>query len=198
MLSLFVVLPVFDAPATSDMPSKTHEPIWNVRFPELLWSIFAVGRLDTQLSCENCWCVNSYSPSDKSGAFFALNFPLTRRGFSFLSVVERSNFYEPSLRLQVYAYVSHSIDILTSFGTRCETGLKMSKVWAVEIPRAYSYLRLQRHLRALNRFAPDIVTDSRKGYSGRRDACTANTWSISLIEFYKFSVKNEGNFVLVT
>lgn len=104
---------MFDAPPMSDMLRRLTNPIRNVRFSELFWSIFAVERLEHAIVLWKLLVCKLCSPSDKSGAFFALDFLLTRRGFSFLSDVERSNFYEPSLRRRVYAYVSHSIDIFT-------------------------------------------------------------------------------------
>lgn len=49
---------MFEAPATSDKPSKTHGTNLKCAFSELLWSIFAVGRLEHAIVLWNCWCVN--------------------------------------------------------------------------------------------------------------------------------------------
>lgn len=143
--------------------SKTHESNPKCAFSELFWSIFAVERLEHAIVLWKLLVCKLCSPSDKSGAFFALDSLLTRRGFSFLSDVERSNFYEvfgggEFMRTSRIVLI-FSRDILTSFGTRCETGLKMSKVWAVETSRACSYPMLQRHSMASDWCEPAIVTD---------------------------------------
>lgn len=180
--SIIVSLPVFDAPPMSDMLRRLTNPIRNVRFSGLFWSIFAVERLEHAIVLWKLLVCKLCSPSDKSGAFFALDSVLTRRGFSFLSDVERSNFHEPSLRRRVYAYVSHSIDIsrdiLTSFGTWVRDRLKNVKsLSGGNVERACSYLMLQRHSIASSWYAQETVTDFRE-ILGRvaeagRDACTA-------------------------